>query len=183
MSWVDRDLEDWGAWLRTKGLGQGWGGSVDYDRYGELVQGKRSPGEYSNPTQREWEATIFDQQSRVQRVDRYISLCNLVEQTTAVLRYAGTLIPVEEPEWKDHPRWIVSRGTLEGVPARWADVEMAGEVWFRETHGLPVAEIARTMGVALGTVYDRLAMVKERVRAELAHDSRTRKNAPKREAA
>lgn len=170
MSWVEVVLEGWGNWLRTKGAGQGWGGSLDLDRLCQLAQG-RAPGTHTDPVLSELLATEHDDQSPHQRVHRYVLMCSPEEQATAVLRYAGAIEPVEEPEYRDHRRWVVSRGRIAGK-----EIEMAGWVWFRETHGLPAARIAELTGVGTDTVHARLQSVQDSVRRELLQDARTRKN-------
>jgi hypothetical protein len=169
MSRVQSVLEEWGAWLRSKGDGQGWGGSLDLDRLFELAKRSRDPGTYSNPVAAQWEATIYDGQSRHQRVDRYVDQCGLTLSLTARLRYAGILEPTAEPDYRSRRRWVVSRETLQGC-GDGAQMEMAGEMWFTESGPLPVARIAKLMEVAQGTVYGRLAHLHERIRVELAQD-------------
>lgn len=175
MSWVERVLEEWGAWARAKGDGQGWGGSLDLDRLCELARGARDPGVHSDPVQAECAATAHDGQGRHQTVDRYVRMCAPLIAVTARLRYVGTVEPVEdEPERRDRMRWGVSRGTLEGC-GHFTDMTLAGPMWFRETAGLPVTRIAELMGVGKSTVYERLETLHAQIKAELVQAAKDRK--------
>jgi hypothetical protein len=182
MSWVEVVLTEWGAWLRTKGAGQGWGGSVDLDRLFELSRPPKAPGVHSDPVLSEVMASAFDGQARMQVVHRYVMGCAADVRNAGRLRYAGMLETTAEPGPRDHRRWIVSRGTLEGCGG--AEIEMAGEVWLTETHGLPVWRVAEVMGVGPDAVYARLSRLHAQVRAELTQDARARKQrAARRQAA
>jgi hypothetical protein len=175
MSWVDAILEDWGAWKRAQGEAQGWGGASEWEPVGS-----RDPNTHSDPVGAEHSATSHGEETGRRRVDRYIELTGPTLALTARLRFAGAWLPTEHPEYKDRPRWIVSRGTLEGCGE--VEVEMAGEVWFRESPQLAASHIAVLMGCAAQTVRERLDRVREAVRRELQQDARA-KRATRRKAA
>lgn len=175
MSWVETVLEEWGTWLRTKGAGQGWGGAVDLDRLFELARAPRTPGVHSDPTYAEFASTAHDGQGRMQTVNRYVLQCSPDVRLVGRLRYAGLLEPVAEPGPKDRARWNVSRGTFDGCPERWADVEMGGVVWWGESGGVPMSRIAVLMACDLSRVHGLLGALHKQIRAELLEDARTRK--------
>lgn len=164
MSWVERVLEDWGAWKRAQGEAQGWGGASEWE-----PRGARDPNTHSDPVCAEWAATAYGEEAGRRAVDRFITLSGPTLALTARLRYAGAWLPVERPEYKDKPRWIVSRGTLEGCGA---EIEMAGEVWFTEAHSLTAQEIADWMRCGKQTVYERLERLRDYLRAELLHEAK-----------
>ena len=145
MSWVERVLEDWGAWRRAAGDAQGWGGAPEMDRLFQLCK-TRDPGVHSDPVGAEFAATERGEEAGRRTVDRYIQLCGPILSLTARLRYAGTRHEFEEC------------GVL-----RYKDV-----VW------APLA-IAQLMEVKPETVLDRLRMVRGRVRLELLQDAKNRK--------
>ena len=176
MSWVERVLLDWGAWKRALGEAQGWGGASEWER----PIGARDPNTHSDPVCAEWSATAHGEESGRRRVDRYIESTGPTLAMTARLRFAGAWLPTERPEYKDRSRWIVSRGTLEGCGG--AEIEIAGEVWFREEPQLAVTQIALLMDCVQQTVYERLERVREAVRRELQQDGKA-KRATRRKAA
>lgn len=145
MSWVERVLVDWGAWRRAQGEAQGWGGAVEFDRLFQLCNA-RDPGVHSDPVGSEFAAADSGEEAGRRAVDRYIALCGPMPCLTATLRYVGTREAVEE----------------------------AGILRYREVTWAPLA-IAQVMGVDVDTVLERLRMVRERVRQELMHDAKKRK--------
>lgn len=88
MSWVERVLEDWGAWRRAQGDAQGWGGALELDRLFQLCK-LRDPGVHSDPVGSEFAATDHGEEAGRRAVDRYIQLCGPTLSLTARLRYAG----------------------------------------------------------------------------------------------
>lgn len=183
MSWVEEVLREWGGWLRSKGDGQGWGGSLDLDRLFELARGQRNAGEHSDPTMAEIAATAADGQSGHQQVHRFVMLCDAPLRITAALRYAGIYEPTDDPERRDRQRYVVGRIEYGDAPTDF--VEVGALLFFRETAGLPVARVADLMGVCSDTVYARLDRLHDTIRAELIQEAKTRKTqrAARREAA
>lgn len=163
-------MREWGGWLRSKGDGQGWGGSLDLDRLFELAKAARNQGEYSDPVAAQYDATRADGQDQHQRVDRFVRLSGPLLHLTGVLRYAGYWEPTEAPEYRDRVRHVVSHGRIAGEI-----IEMGGPVWFRESGPLPTASIALLMECGRDTVTERLSRLHETIRAELIQEARTRK--------
>ena len=145
MSWVERVLEDWGAWRRAAGDAQGWGGAPEMDRLFQLCK-TRDPGVHSDPVGAEFAATDRGEEAGRRTVDRYIQLCGPILSLTARLRYVGTRERFED-----------------GAVTRYREV-----VW------APLA-IAVVMAVKPETVLERLRVVRERVRHELLQDAKNRK--------
>lgn len=145
MSWVERVLEDWGAWKRAQGDAQGWGGALEFERLFQLCK-TRDPGVHSDPVGAEFAATDHGEESGRRTVDRYIQLCGPTLSLTARLRYVGTKELTTE----------------------------LGVERYREVIWAPLA-IAQLMAVKPETVLERLRMVRERLRRELLHDAKKRK--------
>lgn len=173
MSWVEEVLREWGGWLRSKGDGQGWGGSLDLDRLFELARGQRNAGEHSDPTMAEVAATAADGQSAHQQVNRFVMLCEPILRRTAILRYAGIYEPTDTPERTDRARYVVGRIEYGSGPTDF--VEVGSLMFFRETAGLPVAQVAEVMRVGRTTVYERLERLHAQIKAELIQTANERK--------
>lgn len=167
MSWVERVLEDWGAWRRAQGDAQGWGGALELDRLFQLCK-TRDPGVHSDPVGSEFAATDHGEEAGRRAVDRYVRLCGPEPSLTAQLRYVGIWLPVEgDAGYKDRAKLIA----LEGCPRRW---DMGMEIYYRETC-LTAAQIAEAMQTDTGVVLERLKTVRDTVRLELLQDANNRK--------
>ena len=77
-------MQDWGGWLRTKKIGQGWGGSVDFENSGVPMRDNIT---HSDRTLSEVIATVADGQDVYQFIDRRVAEYYPVRRKMLVARY------------------------------------------------------------------------------------------------